>query len=45
MKSLQCESNVVKERTPKIEVSVPYLETYPAYTYYLGGVSIHVCTQ
>ena len=43
MKSLEVEDNVVKGPTPRKETSVPQVQIYQAYTYYLGEKSIHVC--
>ena len=45
MKPREVEGNVVEVHTPKIETAVPQAYTHQGYTYYLGGKSIHVCTQ
>ena len=47
MKSLYCEGKVVKEHTPEIEDRSIYIlvSICQVNTSYLGGMSVHVCTQ
>ena len=45
MRSLVAEGKELEEHSPQIATSVLWVSEDQAYTCYLGGVCIHVCTQ
>ena len=45
MRSLVAEGKELEEHSPQIATSVLWVSDDQAYTCYLGGLCIHVCTQ
>ena len=45
MRSLVAEGKELEEHSPQIVTSVLWVSDDQAYTCYLGGLCIHVCTQ